>query len=71
MKIAKNKRVRITRDLITALGFQWWNRWEFTQHLNKTYNLVPTCRRNGLYYFKPLDVSKLTLFLLTYGDYVK
>jgi hypothetical protein len=53
------------------LGFAWWNRWEFNKHLLDNYKLSYTCRRNNLYYYKPLDSYKLAMFLLTYGDYAK
>jgi hypothetical protein len=71
MKIAKHKRVRVTPELIRLLGFAWWNRWEFNKHLLDNYKLSYTCRRNNLYYYKPLDSYKLAMFLLTYGDYAK
>lgn len=71
MKITDKTRIKVYSTICTALGFHKWDRWSTKDKLKEEYNLVYTSRRWNIFYFKANDESKLALFMLKYGEYLK
>ena len=71
MNINNNTRVRVDRKIHEELNIRWWDVWELKNKFRIEYDMILTCRRNTLYYFKPNDEQKYMFFILNYGKYIK
>lgn len=67
----KRKRLKVSSKITKEFGLYHWDTYKLRKIILNEYNMEYTSKRINIYYFRPLDEYKLSIFCLKYGEYIK
>lgn len=67
----KRKRLKVSSKIANEFGLYSWDSWKLRKIIFEEFRMEYTSKRINVYYFRPLDEYKFSIFCLKYGEYIK